>query len=334
MKKYLLPEGGSFYKANLHCHTTVSDGAKTPEEIKKIYKNMGYSIVAYTDHNVLVPHPELNDDSFLALNGFEGDVTSSDNSIGYYKTCHICYIAIDPDNTTMPFLYHSKFFEKYSDVVKYNCGDYKRVYSTECINDMIKKGREAGYFVTYNHPTWSLEEYSDYLNYDGMNAVEMFNGGCICAGYDDWNPRVYEDLLRNGKKIYCIGSDDNHNRAEVGSPDCDSGWAFTVIKADSLAYSDVTKALVDGSFYASEAPEIYELYVEDGEVHIKCSPAARITITYDVRLAFALNAPEGETVTEATFKTHYDYGWFRLTVIDREGKRACTNAYYFDDFNN
>ena len=234
----------------------------------------------------------------------------------------------------MPFLYHSKFFEKYSDVVKYNCGDYKRVYSTECINDMIKKGREAGYFVTYNHPTWSLEEYSDYLNYDGMNAVEMFNGGCICAGYDDWNPRVYEDLLRNGKKIYCIGSDDNHNRAEVGSPDCDSGWAFTVIKADSLAYSDVTKALVDGSFYASEAPEIYELYVEDGEVHIKCSPAARITITYDVRLAFALNAPEGETVTEATFKTHYDYGWFRLTVIDREGKRACTNAYYFDDFNN
>ena len=37
MKKYLLPENGNFYKANLHCHTTVSDGNWTPEEVKKNY---------------------------------------------------------------------------------------------------------------------------------------------------------------------------------------------------------------------------------------------------------------------------------------------------------
>ena len=40
MKKYLLPNGNKFYKANLHVHTTVSDGAMTPEEIKKIYMEM------------------------------------------------------------------------------------------------------------------------------------------------------------------------------------------------------------------------------------------------------------------------------------------------------
>ncbi len=33
MKKYLLPEGGSFYKANLHCHSTYSDGEYSPAEI-------------------------------------------------------------------------------------------------------------------------------------------------------------------------------------------------------------------------------------------------------------------------------------------------------------
>ena len=37
MKKYLLPEGGNFYKANLHCHSNVSDGALSPAELKKIY---------------------------------------------------------------------------------------------------------------------------------------------------------------------------------------------------------------------------------------------------------------------------------------------------------
>ena len=74
MKKYLLPETGNFYKANLHCHTTYSDGRKTPEQVKERYKELGYSIVAYTDHDILVPHPELNDESFLALNGFEAEV--------------------------------------------------------------------------------------------------------------------------------------------------------------------------------------------------------------------------------------------------------------------
>ncbi len=59
MKKYLLPENGSFYKANLHCHSTVSDAKLTPEEIKKAYMEHGYSIVAYTDHDVLVPHNDL-----------------------------------------------------------------------------------------------------------------------------------------------------------------------------------------------------------------------------------------------------------------------------------
>jgi len=44
MKKYLLPESGNFYKANLHCHSTFSDGKHTPEEIKKAYMDKGYSI--------------------------------------------------------------------------------------------------------------------------------------------------------------------------------------------------------------------------------------------------------------------------------------------------
>ena len=57
-----LPESG-YFKANLHCHTTLSDGAFTPEEIKAAYKAQGYSIVAFTDHRKYVHHTELNDES-------------------------------------------------------------------------------------------------------------------------------------------------------------------------------------------------------------------------------------------------------------------------------
>ena len=37
MKIELIPEGGALYKANLHCHTTISDGKQTPEEVKETY---------------------------------------------------------------------------------------------------------------------------------------------------------------------------------------------------------------------------------------------------------------------------------------------------------
>ena len=63
MKQFLLPQGGNWYKACLHVHTTCSDGLGTPEEIKRMYTEKGYSIVAYTDHKVVIPHNALRDES-------------------------------------------------------------------------------------------------------------------------------------------------------------------------------------------------------------------------------------------------------------------------------
>lgn len=74
MKNYLLPQNGSFFKANMHCHSTLSDGKLTVEQIKELYKNAGYSIVAFTDHNVLIDHSDLADDGFMPITGYEYDV--------------------------------------------------------------------------------------------------------------------------------------------------------------------------------------------------------------------------------------------------------------------
>ena len=70
----LLPEAG-YYKANLHCHTTLSDGEFTPERIKAAYQEQGYSIVAFTDHRRYENHTQLNDEGFLALAALEVDLT-------------------------------------------------------------------------------------------------------------------------------------------------------------------------------------------------------------------------------------------------------------------
>ena len=337
MKKFLISENGNFYKANLHCHTTCSDGRKTPEEVKELYKKLGYSVVAYTDHDILISHSDLDDDSFLALHGFEIEISEPKRADGRPdKCCHICMIALEPDNMIQPLWHRSRYLfanaPKYREQVKFDESqpDYERRFSGEGITEIMQTMREKGFFVTYNHPSWSLEDFRDYTAYHGMHAFEMFNGGCIEAGYDDYNPRVYDDILREGNRIYCIGADDNHNFNPDNTRYCDSGWAFTVIKADKLDYRTITKALEDGNFYASEGPAIEELWYEDGKVHIKCSPADRITCTYDTRRAHRVFDETGEGITEAEFELIENYGYFRLTVIDKQGRHACTNAYFMD----
>lgn len=338
MKKYLLPQSGSFYKANLHCHTNLSDGNYSPEEVKKLYKKLGYSVVAYTDHDILIPHDDLNDSEFLALHGFEAEINEkSGKNFNATKTCHICFIGLDPDNITQPCWNRNKYLFanaiENSKFVKFDETepDYEREYSSEKITELMNICREKGFFVTYNHPTWSLENYSDYMGYSGMNAFEMFNGGCLAAGYDDYNPRVYDDLLQGGKKIFCIGADDNHNYADPDSRYTDSGVAFTVIKAEKLEYTAITNALSAGNFYSSEAPEIKELWFEDGKVFIKCSEADKINCNYGIRMAKAAYDETGEGITEASFDVPDDCTYFRLTVTDKNGKHACTNAYFVED---
>ena len=91
MKKSLFPETGTFYKANLHTHTVLSDGRKTASEVKELYRSMGYSIVAYTDHDVMIPHNDLRDESFLPLVGVEYEINQYNSYPGKpgAKTCQI-----------------------------------------------------------------------------------------------------------------------------------------------------------------------------------------------------------------------------------------------------
>ena len=94
----LLPASYGSYKANLHCHTTLSDGRLTPKRSKARYLANGYSVVAFTDHNVLVDHSDLTDERFLALTGIEVDTDSFlyGRKHDFNQTCHLCAILRDP----------------------------------------------------------------------------------------------------------------------------------------------------------------------------------------------------------------------------------------------
>ena len=338
MKTFLLPQHGNFYKANLHCHTTVSDGLLSPEEVKKAYMDRGYSIVAYTDHNVFIDRSDLTEAGFLALNGYELDISpeENDSELNYIKTCHVCYIALDPNNLFTDFYHRTKYYTgneaTYRDRIIYdhNAPDVERIYTPQFISYLMETGREKGFFVTYNHPTWSMETVNEYTNYHSMHAMEICNYSSAVAGYDEYNEHEYDDMLRHGERIFCIATDDNHNFHPLESPHCDSFGAFTVIKADSLEYKTITNALVNGNFYASCGPEIRELWFEDGFIHINCSDARCIRMATGRRRSCAEYGKDGNAVNSASFKVEYEDAYVRLTVVDKAGKCAYTNAYFTD----
>ena len=324
MKKYLLPQTGNFYKANLHAHTNMSDGKNSPEEVKKIFLDMGYSIVAYTDHDVFVDRSDLCDDKFLALNGVEEEINGKNFGGGWLnmETCHLNFIALEQDNLNCPCYHRSKYFyanaPKYREFVKYDetLPDFERYYTPECISSMLLEGRERGFYTIYNHPTGSLENYPIYSKYDNMHAMEIYNGV--------WSndSQAYEDMLRLGKMIHCVAGDDSHSKEG-------SGFSWTMIKAEKLEYRHITNALLEGNFYASKGPEIYDLYVEDGVIHIKTSEAQAIFFSTAARSPGRqyVRAEEGRYINEAEFKVLPECRYVRVVVIGPDGRTASTNAY-------
>ncbi|MBO5755874.1 MAG: PHP domain-containing protein, partial [Clostridia bacterium] len=113
MKQFLFPEKAKFYKANLHCHTDVSDGKLTPAEVKAAYKAKGYHAVAFTDHEALIGHAELCDESFIALHGYEtaikevNGVSTLKNRM--LKVHHLIFLKKKQDDLTQFCFYPENF---------------------------------------------------------------------------------------------------------------------------------------------------------------------------------------------------------------------------------
>lgn len=331
MKKVLLDSTKNFYKANLHCHSTKSDGKMTVEELKEVYKKNGYSVIAFTDHEHLLNNSYLNDDEFLAITSCEVAIKEFPELSTLVKTdmkvAHLNFLAKNPENIDTP-CYNSVYdhFVKdwFKDEIVHTCGEYDRVYSHEGVSEMIRIANEKGFLVTYNHPNWSLENAIDYTGYKGLWAVEIYNHECACSGRDEYDINAYTNFLRSGQRIACVSADDNHNPTSV----C-GGWV--VINADKLEYGTIIEAMEKHNMYASQGPEIKELYVEGDTAYLTFSKGEfAVMSTQGRRVSKKLaENPNGENKVE--FKILPTDGYIRFDVVDDKNRRANTSAYFLDE---
>ncbi len=344
MIRYLLPKEGKFYKANLHCHSVLSDGKKTPEQLKEMYKNHGYSVLAITDHEFMVDHTDMTEPDFLMLNGYEAYVkeqTDPTRMGRYMKTAHINFIAKDP--TVRKHIMVDAAYQKYS-VRTMKVEDLPRVgditvrqYTPGDINRMVRQANENGYFAFYNHPVWSRENRPVVLQYEGFIGAEVYNHGVYnTEGYSGDDGKAYDDFLQAGRRMYPFCNDDNHNKFPDDSPLCDSFGGFNMIKAEKLDYATIVDAILKGDFYCSYGPTIDELYMEDDTVHITFPEAREVFLVTEGRASAPGRSPhvvakKGESLTEASFQILPEDRYFRLEVVDHEGHKAFTRAFFLED---
>lgn len=344
MRQYLLPKDGTFYKANLHSHSVLSDGRLSAEQMKEEYQKRGYSILAVSDHDFLHRHNELSEENFLMLTAYEVGIKTEDDPTPYVwkEVMDLNLIAKDPDEErhagfhpdTISWLVEKGVLESEKAQNAKYIGELREMrYDVANVNNIIKCASENGYLVTLNHPMYSLISAQDFLNFEGMFAVEIYNHSCHTVyGMSD-SETVYEEILRSGKKVSCIATDDNHNTYSLDSYLCDSFGGFTMIKSENLEYQSVISALEKGCFYASTGPEIMDLYYEDGKVHIKTSPVSEISMLTMGRKGERIAGDDHALICEAEFQVDMELcEYVRFRITDKTGKKAWTNPYYVSEF--
>jgi hypothetical protein len=283
-----------------------------------MYKAKGYSIVAFTDHNILKNHSYLNDDEFMAINACEFEVIENLHGEPYEKkkVYHFNLYSDDPEITQTP---------------PPMCMDHNDI---DAINKYIEDRTQEGFLVCYNHPFWSLQTYEDYSRLKGCFAMEIYNHGCeVGDGHYGYNPQVYDEMLRRQNKIYCLATDDNHNNPEEyyfnqsSSDSCgDSFGGFVMINSVSLKYNNIIDSLSQGDFYSSQGPEIYEISYMDNHLYVECSDVCLIVVYTDGRISY-IN--KGDILNKAEFRLNGNEKYIRVMCRDKEHKDANSNAYWF-----
>lgn len=341
MMKYILIPDQKGYKANLHTHTTDSDGRLTPEEAVAHYKKHGYSILAITDHLYMRDRSSLNTEDFVVISGYENNIIDwhpekgakfTDNPLEV-KCYHLLFYAPKPDQVGMVGVvkrYHDFFNKNKTQDDKDLCpildGFYPEEYSKALAQQAIDAGLDEGYLVAYTHPRWSNQDQDDFLGLKGLFAMEMVNGGSLLQGYAEDNQYVYDLMLRDGQKICCFANDDNHN---LDPNNDDSFVGFNIIFCEELTYESVFQAMRYGNLYASTGALFKEVYIENDVLHVTTVDDCR-TIKMVTNGRYCLKKWRKDQPLHAAEFPLKDKNitYVRVVIENMRGEKAFTRAYF------
>ncbi len=290
---YTDKKGNRWYRGNLHTHTTLSDGVKSPEVTKAIYRSLGYDFIALTDHWYFGECSDSDESGLVVLSGIEYDFgkTAVDGIF------HILGIGMN------------------------NPSDIERSDSAQTAIDKIT---ENGGLPILAHPAWSMNTYDKIMPLHGIFATEIYNSVSDfpfnCRPYSG---AVIDDLAARGYTLPFVAADDTHfHKGEVGK-----GYIMVNLEDKPLNAENIISALREGKFIATQGP-FFSVNRDGDDIVVSCeSGAARITFfTARVWEANRSTVAGDEPIFEARFKITPGSGFVRAEICDKDGKLGFANV--------
>jgi len=282
--------GQKLLKINLHTHTTDSDGALTPEEAARLYREQGYDLIAITDHWHF--HPSETLDGMRILSGAEYNFNGRDGAGNVYH------------------------------IVALGCTHDPNPLREDDVQTAIDKINAAGGIAVLAHPAWSLNTPDHVAKLGGIAATEIYNAVSTVGESDRPYSGYFVDTAACRGMIWpLLAADDTHYYDGR-----DEAKAWIMLNAlPEASDEEILKAIREGAFYATRGPAIKTEF--DGEeLRLKTSPVEKIMFCSNMVWQKG-HGHHGHGLTGAGYAVKEGEAFIRAEITDEKGFMAWSNIF-------
>ena len=169
------------YKANLHTHSTLSDGEFPPQEVIRLYREHGYSVLAFTDHRKTNPVSGYDGSGLTLLSGIELH-PNGPRGIRW----HLLALGV-------PESFPGEF---------------------ESGQQAVDAVNAAGGIVFAAHPYWCGFTSAEVMTLSGVCGTEVYNTSTRYIG-KAYNMQLWDEILDAGKRCTALAVDDMHRTSDL-----------------------------------------------------------------------------------------------------------------------
>ncbi len=317
-----------WYKGNLHCHSTKSDGRSAPDCVAKYYKEIGYDFLGISDHNKYTPIETYAEDAgILGIPCCE--YTGQEN-------CHV--VAAGVTENVAPDLGSKDIWErgKPDITLAEKISGNENMKKVLILQDGINKTLLAGGVPIICHPFWRWTYSSkEVMQLENCTHFEICNASPDCNSFPlpgkSYADEMWDKLLSAGLRIIGIASDDAHlhegvyhTRAAVG------GTGYNMVKASSLTKENILSAIKQGHCYATTGIILsgYKVFADKIMIEVDVQQEEKTQIQFFGQDGVELQSEYG-SVSEYRFNG--DEKYVRCRIASTAGVWAWTQPVFMDD---
>jgi hypothetical protein len=236
-----------WYRGDLHTHTVHSDGRRRITEMASAATSAGLDFIVSTDHNTSSANRAWAATTAEGLEVIAGEEVTTRHG-------HWLAIALPP------------------------CGwvDWRYAPRDDVFATYAARVRADGGLVVAAHPSVPLPGCAWEFGYHDVDAMEVWNG--LWNVDDELSLRIWQQLLRHGRRITAVGGSDSHaSNQPVGRPQ-------TVVYAQGLSQPDLVKGLRRGRCYLTESSAVTLAFNASRGDGAAAGPGETLAVRHDTPL--------------------------------------------------